>query len=210
MSEDYTLHLVVLVPGKDERETLEGLLTSRRQSLGIRPLQYRLLVHPRRDPGCFIEGPDVLQPFQKRTERAVVMFDHEGSGQESKSPEEVVSDLKHRLSVSGWGDRTEVLLMQPELENWVWSDSPEVDAALGWERRRPALRPWLAEQGFWPEDQTKPPRPKEAMEAALREARRQRSSAIYRQLAEKVGLRRCEDRTFLQFRDLVQRWFPTE
>ncbi len=61
---------------------------------------------------------------------ALVVLDYEGSGQEGRPPDDVRNDLKRRLETSGWADRTEVLVLCPELENWVWSDSPEIDQAI--------------------------------------------------------------------------------
>lgn len=208
MNGEFPLDLVVLVPGKDEREALDGLLSARGRSLQIRPLRSEMLVHPRRDPGCFHEAPAVLQPYQQRAAHALVLFDHEGSGQEQRSTEALVRDVEGRLSGSGWGDRARVLIIQPELEVWVWSDSLEVDIALGWEGRMPRLRDWLVERGFWPSDHLKPTRPKESFLAALREVRMKRSSSIYRQLAERVGLERCQDRSFADLKLLLGAWFP--
>ena len=208
MTGDPPLDLVILVPGKDDRETLDGLLKSRRESLGIRPVKYELLVHQHRDPGCFHEAPNVLQPFQRRARNALVMFDHEGSGLEERSRDDVIADLKGRISASGWGDRGEVILLEPELEIWVWSDSPNVDAVLGWTGHMPRLRDWMSEKGLWQTGEPKPKRPKESLIAALREVRMRRSSAIYRRLAEGVGLERCQDDEFQRLRILLRGWFP--
>lgn len=202
------LDLVILVPGKDDREVLDGLLSTRQPSLGIRPVSFEILVHPRHDPGCFHEAPDVLQPYQRHAARAFIMFDHEGSGQESRPAGEVGADLSGRLRRSGWGDRAAVIVIEPELEAWVWSDSPEVDAVLGWRGQIPSLREWLASKGLWTTGNPKPAWPKDAMLAALREARVQKSSALFRQLAEEVGLERCQDSAFAQLRNLLAFWFP--
>ena len=207
MTTDPPLDLVVLVPGKDDRETVDGLLCARQKSLGIRSIRYLILVHPRRDPGCFHEAADVLQVFQRRASRALVILDHEGSGQEKLAPDEVAAELKRRLCASGWGDRAEALIIAPELEAWVWSDSPHVDRMLGWSGRAPRLRDWLAGRGFWPTDLRKPPRPKESFQAALRESGIRVSSAVFRELAERVSLRDCQDPAFQQFRDLMLDWF---
>jgi hypothetical protein len=55
----------------------------------------------------------------------------------------------------------------------------------------------------------KPDRPKEAMEEALRRSRTPRSSSLYAELARKVGVQRCVDSAFQQFRDMLCRWFGT-
>jgi hypothetical protein len=47
------------------------------------------------------------------------------------------------------------------------------------------------------------------MEAALREVRIPRSSSLYGQLAEKVGLQRCADESFRRFGNVLVSWFRT-
>jgi len=204
------LDLVVLVPGKDDQEALDGLLSTRRQSLGTRPISFEILVHPRRDPGCFHEAPDVLQPYMRRAAHAMAMFDLEGSGQESRTVPEVEADLRGRLDRAGWGGRAAVVVIDPELEAWVWSDSPHVDAVLGWAGRIPSMRQWLASENLWTAGNPKPAWPKDAFRAALRETSIQISSALFRELAEQVGLDRCQDPAFARMRSLLASWFPAE
>lgn len=210
MSAGEPLDLVVLVPGKDDRESVDGLLSARSESLGILRIRYEILVHPRRDAGCFHEAAAVLQPFHRRARHALVLFDREGCGQEDRSAEEISEDVRIRLAESGWGERAAAVVIDPELEVWLWTDSPRVDAELGWTGRDRSLRDWLRENEQWGEGERKPARPKEAFERVLREVRLQRSSSIYGRLARTVGLRRCEDLSFRRFCDLLRSWFPAE
>jgi len=120
------------------------------------------------------------------------------------------SEVEQRLSTAGWGDRAAVVVIEPELEAWVWSDTPHVDEALGWKDKRPSLREWLISEGFLAEDDTKPGRPKEAMEKALRLARKKRSSAVYGQLAKRVSFQRCTDPSFLRLRQVLAGWFAED
>ncbi len=69
------------------------------------------------------------------------------------------------------------------------------------------MRRFLIGQGFLTASQTKPDRPKEAMEAILRVNKKARSSSIYRQLAEEVSLDHCRDPSFLKLRELLSAWF---
>jgi len=206
MSNGLELDLVVLVPGKDDREAMAGLL-SRWGALGIRELSTEIPVHPRRDPGCFNEGPDFLRTFQRRARHALLLFDHEGCGQ-ARPRLEVAEDVKKRLVASGWGENAHVVVISPELETWVWSHSPQVDRALGWHGRAPRLRDWLREKGLWLPEQAKPPRPKETFYEALREASLQKSSAIFRELAETVSVQGCRDDAFQELTGTLRSWFP--
>ncbi|MFH0983473.1 MAG: hypothetical protein V2A79_18295 [Planctomycetota bacterium] len=137
-----------------------------------------------------------------------MIFDRQGCGQEVRPADDLARDLKERLARAGWQDRAEAVVIDPELENWVWSDSPEVDSALGWQGRDPSLREWLRQKELWPPGAQKPTAPKEAVESALREVRCPRSSAIYGKLAEQVSLERCTDRSFVKLKEILRSWFP--
>lgn len=201
--------LIVLVPGGNDLETVKGLL-SRPEALGIREVAFEVVPHAKHDPGCFLQSPDFLRSYAGRYRHALVLFDREGSGREEKSREALEEDLERRLSAAGWENRAAAVVMDPELEVWIWSDSPHVDEVLGWKYRRPTLRSWLVEAGFLTEGELKPERPKEAVEKALRLARKPRSSARYRQLAERVSFHRCEDPAFQKLKEVLQGWFPVE
>jgi hypothetical protein len=90
--------------------------------------------------------------------------------------------IEHNLNASGWQDRSTAIVIVPELENWVWSNSLHVDRVMGWKDKKPDLRSWLVEQKWLDHGKTKPAMPKEAMEAALRFAKKPRSSSLYRDL----------------------------
>lgn len=208
MSSSYELDLIVLVADKSQSETIEALLSRRHHSLGIsQSLSYKVLIHPRRDPGCFLASVPVLQPFVEIARYALVVFDLEGSGQEGRSRNEVQDDLADRLSQEGWRNRVSVLAIDPELEVWVWSDSPHVSSVLGWEGQDPDLRTWLFANNLWLENQVKPRRPKECMEKALRKVGVRYSSALFRQLAESVSLEKCQDSSFQELKAILVGWF---
>ncbi|HNU45434.1 MAG TPA: hypothetical protein PKH26_09085 [Phycisphaerae bacterium] len=203
------LDLVVLAADHDMSRTLEELLRSRWRSLHIRPPRFIVLVHPEHDPGCFRHAPQVLRLYLGRARHALVLFDHDGCGQEDRSAAELEADVRRRLQRGGWGDRAAAIVIVPELENWVWSDSPQVARALGWENHAPALRSWLQEGGLWPTGALKPAAPKDAMERALREVKKRWSSALFAQLAQTVALGRCTDPAFARLKQILSGWFGT-
>jgi hypothetical protein len=199
--------LVALVADKNMEAAIQGLL-ARPQALQVRPLTHHVHVHPYRDPGCCREGVDFLRPFVKLYEYALLIFDHEGCGREEDPPEAIEGSLRQRLEATGWGDRAAVIVLQPELEIWVWSDSPEVARSLGWTRGMSDLRRWLGDEELWPEESVKPPDPKAAVERTLRHVRKPRSSALYESLARSVSLQRCTDPAFAKLRQVLMDWFP--
>ncbi|HXG86411.1 MAG TPA: hypothetical protein VNI84_20500 [Pyrinomonadaceae bacterium] len=200
--------LVVLAADKNTQFTLQGLF-SRNQSLGIRDIATSsdIFVHPQRDPGCYNQCVNFLRSFKGVYNYGLVIFDREGSGQETKTREEIEAELEQQLSDSGWNDRIAVIVIEPELESWVWSDSPHVERILGWDEQIISLKDWLVNQNFLESNQVKPSRPKEAMDGAIRQVKKPHSSSIFLQLAEKVSLNRCQDNSFLKLKTILQLWF---
>jgi hypothetical protein len=137
-----------------------------------------LFVHPQNDPGCLNDGHHFLRTSLNRSAHALVLFDREAA-----------------------------VVLEPELEIWVWSDSPHVAEILGWKNRQTDLNRWLREKGFLHEGEIKPDRPKESMEAALKRVRKPRSSVLYQRLAEKISFGRCTDEAFNKFKTTLQNWF---
>ncbi len=199
--------LFVLVADDTMRLAVEALL-SRYRSLGIRSVEARVVTHARRDAAVLRECHEFLRPFLSLATHALVMFDREGCG--SEEPREALeADVEARLAQNGWELRSAAVVIDPELDVWVWSDSPHVDATLGWRQHGIHLRTWLAERGFLQPGHGKPERPKEALDAALRNSNKRRSSSLYFDIATRVSFERCADPAFLKLKSTLQRWFPS-
>jgi hypothetical protein len=199
--------LIVLVADGQMEHAVRGLLTHN-EAIGFQRLSFDAYVHPNKDPGCLLRGHDFLRPFNRQYRHAMVMLDREGCGRYDVSRNQLEMELEARLSTAGWDNRAVAVILDPELEIWVWSDSPVVEEVLGWSNRTPRLAEWLQSEGHVTSGQTKPSRPKEAMEHALRLARRSRSSAIFLKLAQRVSVKRCIDPAFLKFKSVLRKWFP--
>jgi len=206
----YRGDLVVVVADKDMEQTMNGLL-ARPQSIHIRSVTCKIHPHPAHDAGCRTGGVAFLRAFCNQYEHALLMFDREGSGWENREASDIENGLEKQLAKNGWqDDRAAVIVLDPELEIWVWSDSPEVDRIMGWSGRIPALRDWLVDEGFLDTREGKPGRPKESFRAALKEKRKQPSAALFKQMAESVSFRRCTDRAFQKLTAKLREWFPDE
>lgn len=200
--------LIVLTADRQIEAAVSGIL-KRFQSLGIRPVQSDFSTHPRRDPGCFHEAPSFLRPLRGQYQHALVVLDWAWARRDARSAVELEVDLNRRLS-SDWAQKGASIVIDPEIEAWIWSPSPHVDSEMGWTGRAPDLRSWLRAQGLLDNDAVKPREPKEAAERALRVVNRPRSSALFSGLAAKVGLAACTDPAFQRFREQLEDWFPRQ
>jgi hypothetical protein len=189
--------------------TVTGILNHPRK-LGIRSVCFDVRRHPGKDGGCRDEGATFLATFVGQYKHAILMFDHEGCGTEDVASEALEAQISESLAAAGWRDNATTIILVPELDIWVWSDSPHVGAALGWRGRTPDLRQWLKDKEYLREGDSKPVRPKEAMEAALRVVRQPRSSAVYEELAGTVSYDRCTDLAFAKLKTTLRAWFPVE
>lgn len=206
------LDLVILVADKDMEHTLRGLL-SRPRSLGIRNVEYKVISHPEHDGGCRSTGTDLLRSFSSTADYALLIFDWEGCGAKAKTPEALEQQLQGKLSANGWENRNAAIVIQPELEAWIWANSSKVDRILSWPAALPGtgdMRDWLREQEWTEERSAKPRRPKEAFRAVLQHIKKPVSSSIFRQLAETISFRNCQDRAFLRLQDVLQNWFSVD
>jgi hypothetical protein len=204
----FTKDLVVLTEGKNDQNAIRGILTQRRV-LGIRVISADFHTHPERAGGIWRHAHEFLRPFHRTHAHALVLMDREGGGAlvEQQPRTNLELEIEQHLSANGWSDRAAAIVIDPEIEIWVWSRVPEVDTALGWTGRIPSLWEWAAANGYLRAGEGKPHRPKEAMEAALSQVHKPRSSVIYRQLAETVDFTPCTDPAFLKLRHTLANWF---
>jgi len=198
--------LIILVADKNMEAAMTSILL-RPESLGIRELGFDIFVHPYHDPGCLLDAHSFLRPFGQRYLFSAVLFDKEGCGQESKSVEVLQEGTEKLLSQSGWANRSCAIAIDPELETWIWKNSIHVSNAIGWENNLDGLYSWLRKNGYLEENQTRPARPKEALEAALRNVKKPRSSSIYAELGRKLSLKKCADPSFLRLKFYLQACF---
>jgi hypothetical protein len=200
--------LIVLVPDKDIEQTVGGLLC-RHKSIGIHSLAgASIIVHPGRDPGIFKTGHALLEPYIAEARYALIVFDRAWEGAPTDNALALAAHVESTCQPV-WGNRARCVCVDPEIEGWIWSDSPHVPTALGWENRTEMVD-WLANRGLWPQGCIKPPDPKAAFEEATRYKKVVPSSSIFEELARKVSLRRCRDPSFLALVEILRGWFPTD
>ena len=197
--------LVVLVADIQQQQTVATLLTERYPSLRIRDINFDIYTHSNRDPGVFHEAGDFLSISAQQYQHALVVIDAEWGGS-PENAEDIETKIQNDLNRKGWEGRSAVVVIDPELETWVWSQSDEVPGLFGtnWEM----IKDLGHQTGYWQEGETKPARPKELLMEVLRRTKTKRSAALFRQLAGKVSLSGCQDSSFHRFCEVLQGWFP--
>ena len=200
--------LVVLVADSHQRHTVATLLTKRQPSLGIRQVSIDInsdIYSLQNDPGVFHRAGRFLSVFAQQYERALVLIDAEWEGSPA-SAEEIEEKIQDDLNRNGWEGRSAVVVIDPELEIWVWSTSSHVPRLFGtdWE----TIKNLGHRTNYWQKGETKPSRPKELLEEVLRRTKTKRSAALYQQLAGRVSLETCQDDSFCRFREILQGWYP--
>lgn len=205
--------LLLLVPDICMEKTVQTLLEYRRESLRIRKLRFEFIRHPGRDGGVRAHAHNVLGPHHGEYNNAVVLFDYEGCGQDDAitTSGAIENSITDAIVRTGWKrDSVLVVVICPELEAWVWGDSPHIAQVLGWTGDDDAqdIKSHLIQNGFALDNRGKPNCPKSAMDYVLRQSRIPRSASIFQSIAKKVSLRRCQDTSFLKLCEFLHRKFP--
>lgn len=203
--------LFVIVADLDAENAIRTLLVDRQHALEVR-LDFNphvdLLRYVGRDSGCYKKAVDLLRPPQRTHRHAMLIFDRHGCGAESKDRVTLEHELESKLHANGWAtDAVSVIVIEPELEAWVWSASPRVADVLGWEDNREGLRPFLEDANLWDAGTPKPTDPQKAMQAALRAKQKPLGARLFADLASRVGVHQCQDAAFRKFSETLQRWF---
>lgn len=196
--------LIILVADKNMEFAVKGIL-QRNESLNTRKISYDIKSHIGHDSGVYKSAHDFLRIFLGKYSYALAMFDREGCGCLEDSSQ-LASVVQSNLDRSGWQGKSKVIVIDPELEIWIWSNSPHVAAFLGWENSE--LRGWLISKGYLHSSGHKPQNPKTAFIDALKTKGKQKSSSLFSKIAEHVSFDRCSDTTFCELKFTLQAWFP--
>lgn len=201
--------LVALYAGLDEEQLVQGLL-ERGPALGLREIRsHPPLRHPHRDAGCRLGATELLRPYLNRVEHALVIFDREGCGAEHRHDRvQIEQELESKLARNGWGDRTRAIVLDPELEIWLFGEPEFTRFALG-APSMAALRALGKERGFWQTSDPKPARPKELVEVAAR-CYNIRRTLLYGRCGRSAPFEHCTDPAFNKLIATLRQWFPAQ
>ena len=199
--------LVILCADSQAQQLFEGLL-DRPHSLGIRPITYKLLVHPKKDPGCYNNPLSILSGLADAFDFAIVCFDRAFSGGHHIDRTTLEARVEEALSTSPWADRCSAIVIDPELEQWLFTWNVHFCEAVGWKASTQELRAHLEQKGHLEIGHDKPKDPKAVVEEILRVKHRPLSGSVHRKIAEKSSIGRCVDPSFRKLLQCLRRWFP--
>ena len=200
--------LIVSVADIDQEKVVEALLPRIPRVSGTRFFTWDIVRNMLKDSGSCNLSHEFLRPYINQFNYCLVLFDYEGSGVEhEKTRAEAEIGGERLLSRNGWDGRNAAIVIEPELENWMWIDSHHLQNAIAWKRPE-SLYQWARSTGRLAEGSHKPARPKESFEEAIKISFIPRSSSIYKNIASRVSYRHCEDLAFRKLISTLEIWFP--
>ena len=126
----------------DAQAFMRGLM-GRPEALGIRSIAHDIDRHLLHDSGMVQNGAELTRMRKGRYRKALLMWDHQGSGLERQTPEEVAREMQARLDRYTWKDHSAVAVLVPELEQWLWFCETAIVSHFGATIDR--LRDWTQE-----------------------------------------------------------------
>ena len=164
------------------------------------------------DGGVHKHAARLLAPKLETHRHAVVCLDKKFPG--APAAGRIRRDITGNLRTAGWDpSRFEVIVIQPELERWLWLDHPACERAFGYPRadHGRSMRVMMREQGQWHEHDDKPHDCDAALVWAARWKQRKTAPAtLFKAMLPTAPVQHCEDPAFVKLRDTLKSWFPSE
>lgn len=111
--------LLVFAADADAEAFLRAVL-GKPQALGIRPVTFDIKRHPQRDSGMVQSGAELVRMQKGRYGKALLLWDHHGSGRDREEPSKVGQEIQGKLDSFTWSGNSAVTILVPELEQWLW------------------------------------------------------------------------------------------
>lgn len=199
------MDLFILAADKNVEYALTGAL-ERYQAMGTRKITFETKVHVGRDGGARTSGVEILALEKNNHSATLLVFDFEGSGSNEASSISLEQKIDLQL-INKVGAMSKAIVINPEADIWIWGSDNILAQIFEWPLPT-KIRPWLAEKGFTFDQNGKPDRPKEALEAMTVIHGKPRSSAIYKKIASRISLNNCVDPAFQRLQNTLKLWFP--
>jgi hypothetical protein len=203
--------LLLYVADADAQAFMNSLL-NKPLALGIRQITFDIERHPQRDSGMVQSGSELTRMKKGKYQKALLTWDHHGSGRDHKqSPEQVRDEIQNKLDSYTWSENSSVTIFVPELERWIWYSENALISYCGISADQ--LNTWLADRSGKlgrSIDVLKAEQPKELFEYVMRERLKRtispRDFAEIGKLAGVNGLMDCG--SFRSVVEVLRTWFP--
>lgn len=203
--------LLVYVADADAMAFIRAVL-NRHQALGIRPITFDIERHPLKDAGMVQSGAELTRMAKGRYSRALLLWDHHGSGRDHKQrPDQVAQEIQGKLDSFTWSGQSATMVLVPELEQWLWFCENAIGAH--YEVSVPQLQVWVEEKAARLSRSAaviKQQQPKELFEHIVCErVKRTISPRDFGEIGQRASvpaLERCD--SFHAFAQTLRTWFP--
>ena len=203
--------LLVYVADADALAFMKAIL-ERPPALGIRPISFDIERHPMRDAGMVQSGAELARMKKGRYHKALLMWDHHGSGRDHRQTPDVVShEIQSKLDSFTWRENSAATVLVPELEQWLWFCENAMIAHLRITVTQ--LAEWQNEharkQGLTAEV-AKSDQPKECFEYIMRrKLKRTISPRDFEEIAKRASITSLAGcRSFSVIAQTLRSWFP--
>ena len=163
------------------------------------------------DGGTWKHAAENLVPFREKYTRAVIILD--ADFEPHPGADVLQRDVTADMLASGWAaERFAVVVIQPELEAWLWAPNINVALAFG-HKDFDQLRGALEKEKLWNPGEPKPHDIKRARDRAARLGGKKTGGPIFKGVfnaISKKALDRCVEPGFQVMRAAMQAWFPVE
>ena len=202
--------LLLYVADADAQAFMNSLL-NKPLALGIRQITFDIERHPQRDSGMVQSGSELTRMKKGKYQKALLTWDHHGSGRDHKqSPEQVRDEIQNKLDSYTWSGNSAVTIFVPELEQWLWHCENALISYCGTSVEQ--LNVWLADRAGKlgkSVDLLKAEQPNELFEYVMRERlKRTISPRDFAEIGKLAGVNRLmECETFRSVVDVLRAWF---
>lgn len=163
------------------------------------------------DGGLWKHAHNNLAPFRERYRYAVIVLD--ADFEPHPGAEVLHADISANMQSAGWHmDSFQVVVIQPELEAWLWAPNLNVAQAFG-HADFDQMKAVLAAEDWWNEGEPKPSDLKAARDRAARLGGKRTGGPIFKGVFNGLSKRacdRCVEPGFIAMRTALQTWFPQQ
>ena len=211
--------IVYLVADGEMQATVEGFFENPAFDTRLNCARFEfdtrkdLIKHPRKDPGVYQDGHNLLKSYVSTHNYAVVMVDFAfNDNLQAMDYQQFCETIKANMRAVGWPDeRFFVMAINPELEVLMWqADTRRVEPIFDYPGANGSLRAWLQAKNLWDADALKPADPKAAIDAVRGQSwgRKKAHIQLFKRIARDVSFKGCADPSFNGLLQQIQAWYP--